>query len=94
MVNNHPWQEYNAHGNTCHYPGCRMTEEEHGLNQQDWRHEADVYAEAGQEQPAWSVSEPLGVCPMVCPDHSRHCDNDADHTEPHACSLCEHWSPR
>lgn len=25
----HPWQEYNAHGNTCHYPGCTMTEEEH-----------------------------------------------------------------
>lgn len=25
----HPWQEYNAHGNTCHHPGCRLTEEEH-----------------------------------------------------------------
>ena len=25
----HPWQEYNAHGNTCHYPGCTLTEEEH-----------------------------------------------------------------
>lgn len=25
----HPWQEYNGYGNTCHYPDCRMTEEEH-----------------------------------------------------------------
>lgn len=28
-IDAHPWQEYNEHGNTCHYPGCRMTEEEH-----------------------------------------------------------------
>ena len=25
----HPWQEYNAIGNTCHYPGCRLPEDEH-----------------------------------------------------------------
>lgn len=25
----HDWQEYNAHGSTCHYPGCALTEEEH-----------------------------------------------------------------
>lgn len=25
----HPWQEFNQYGNTCHYPGCRLTEEEH-----------------------------------------------------------------
>ena len=25
----HEYQEYNEHGNTCHFPGCRLTEEEH-----------------------------------------------------------------
>ena len=25
----HPWQEYNAHGNTRHHPGCTFTEDEH-----------------------------------------------------------------
>jgi hypothetical protein len=25
----HPWQEYNRHGNTCHYPGCTRDEEDH-----------------------------------------------------------------
>lgn len=25
----HPWQEYNEHGNTCHHPGCRLSEDEH-----------------------------------------------------------------
>lgn len=29
VIDAHPWQEYNAHGNTCHYPGCRLTQEEH-----------------------------------------------------------------
>jgi hypothetical protein len=27
----HAWQEYNIYGNTCHHPGCRLTEEEHTL---------------------------------------------------------------
>lgn len=25
----HPWAEYNASENTCHYPGCRLSESEH-----------------------------------------------------------------
>ena len=25
----HPFQEYNVHGNSCHYPGCQLTREEH-----------------------------------------------------------------
>lgn len=28
-VAEHAWQEYNGDGNTCHYPGCRRTEDEH-----------------------------------------------------------------
>ena len=28
-VDPHEWQEYNKHGNTCHYPDCPLTEEEH-----------------------------------------------------------------
>jgi hypothetical protein len=26
----HAWQEYNALGNTCQFPGCTWTEDEHG----------------------------------------------------------------
>lgn len=25
----HAWQEYNAEGNTCHFPGCKQGESEH-----------------------------------------------------------------
>lgn len=25
----HPWREFNAHGNTCHEPGCQLAEDEH-----------------------------------------------------------------
>lgn len=25
----HSWQEFNVHGNTCAYPGCNLTEDEH-----------------------------------------------------------------
>ncbi len=25
----HPWQEWNAYGNSCHYPGCRLDYNEH-----------------------------------------------------------------
>lgn len=25
----HPWQEYNRVGNTCHYPGCQLAEDDH-----------------------------------------------------------------
>lgn len=25
----HAWQEYNAYGNTCHYPGCTLGQSEH-----------------------------------------------------------------
>jgi hypothetical protein len=25
----HVWQEHNEHGNTCNYPGCALTEEQH-----------------------------------------------------------------
>ena len=28
-VPDHPWQEHNAHGNTCQYPGCALMEKEH-----------------------------------------------------------------
>lgn len=28
-VADHGWQEYNAHGNSCHHPGCRLGEDEH-----------------------------------------------------------------
>ena len=28
-IDPHPWQEYNAYGNTCHYPGCDLAEDEH-----------------------------------------------------------------
>ncbi|MFI2650182.1 DUF5131 family protein [Micromonospora fulviviridis] len=64
-----------------------------GVTPAGWRHEADVYAEAGQEQPPWSKSGPLGLCPMVCPTHNRHCDNRAHHPDDHACSLCDGWRP-
>lgn len=25
----HAWQEYNMYGNTCHFPGCRLSEDQH-----------------------------------------------------------------
>jgi Rieske Fe-S protein len=25
----HPWQEFNAYGNTCHHPGCTLAQDEH-----------------------------------------------------------------
>lgn len=53
-----------------------------------WRHESDVYAQAGQEQPAWAASEPLGLCPMVCVVHARHCAYPLPH-DLHGCSLCD-----
>ena len=28
-VDPHSWQEHNEHGNTCHYPGCTLNEDEH-----------------------------------------------------------------
>lgn len=28
-IEEHQWREYNEHGNTCHYPGCDRSEEEH-----------------------------------------------------------------
>lgn len=68
------------------------TQAERDADGQAWRHEADVYAAAGQKQQPWAISEMLNLCPMVCPDHQRHCDaGDQGHTNPHACSLCEHW---
>jgi hypothetical protein len=35
----HAWREYNATGNTCHYPGCGMSEDEHAAS--DTHHNAD-----------------------------------------------------
>lgn len=28
-VAEHPWREFNKHGNTCHFPGCDKTEDQH-----------------------------------------------------------------
>jgi hypothetical protein len=43
----------------------------------------------------------LGICPMICPDHSRHCDAYGDgrvhnlgHLDAHACANCDGWRPR
>ena len=37
MTAGHPWREFNAHGNTCHFPGCRWHEDAHHafVRQQD-----------------------------------------------------------
>jgi hypothetical protein len=66
-----------------------------------WYHEIDLWATVGRGVPEWADSEPLGLCPMVCADHKRHCDAYGDgsvknlgHTDPHACSLCDGWEPR
>jgi hypothetical protein len=52
----------------------------------NWQHE-------NRYSPRSAVdSEALGLCPLICPEHHRHCDaGDLGHTQPHACSLCEGW---
>jgi hypothetical protein len=59
-----------------------------------WQDETNAYADAVRERPAWAYSGPLGLCPMVCPDHRRHCDNNDGHDGTHACSLCQNRTPR
>jgi hypothetical protein len=43
--------------------------------------------------PWWTNSRAFGLCPMVCPDHYRHCNNihdgKDDNLGPHACDLCK-----
>ncbi len=29
VVDEHPWKEWNAYGNSCHYPGCQLDYGDH-----------------------------------------------------------------
>lgn len=79
----HPWQEFNAYGNTCHRPGCRLTEEEHGqfqerptgiiavdprrMSEDDARQFRDAFAARLGAAPAAYPIEPYEIAPPPRP---------------------------
>jgi hypothetical protein len=83
MIDPHPWEEFNAYGNTCHHPGCSLAEEGHAefqerlagiiavdarrMSEDDARQFRDAFAARIGAAPAAYPIEPYEIAAPVRP---------------------------
>lgn len=79
----HPWQEYNPYGNTCHFPGCRLTEGEHPPSvawEGGLQHRAggDPHSNQGELILPGTPTDPIGALPLTDADRQALADDLGD----------------